>query len=92
MRSIDNLNLVPKHSMTSLSDSPCVRSLYWPTHENLVLMASPSVEGTCDSPEPWQLPYKTYGCYSSQRLRPRGYQTFFMLNVTEHEIYPAHKC
>ena len=24
--------------------------------------------------------------------RPRGYKTFSMLNSTEHEIYPAHKC
>ena len=23
---------------------------------------------------------------------PRGYKTFFMLNSTEHEIYPARKC
>ena len=23
---------------------------------------------------------------------PQGYKTFFMLNSTEHEIYPAHKC
>ena len=23
---------------------------------------------------------------------PRGYETLFMLNPTEHEIYPAHKC
>ena len=22
----------------------------------------------------------------------RGYKTFFVLNSTEHEIYPAHKC
>ena len=22
----------------------------------------------------------------------QGYKTFFMLNSTEHEIYPAHKC
>ena len=25
-------------------------------------------------------------------LWPRGYRTFFMLNLAEHEIYPAHKC
>ena len=24
--------------------------------------------------------------------RPRGYKTFFMLNSTEHETFPAHKC
>ena len=24
-------------------------------------------------------------------IRPRGYKTFFMLNLTEHEIYPADK-
>ena len=24
--------------------------------------------------------------------RSRGYKTFFMLNSTEHEIFPAHKC
>ena len=23
--------------------------------------------------------------------RPRGYKTFFMLNSSEHEIFPAHK-
>ena len=23
-------------------------------------------------------------------IRPRGYKTFFMLNSTEHEIFPAH--
>ena len=23
--------------------------------------------------------------------RPQGYKTFFMLNSTEHAIYPAHK-
>ena len=26
------------------------------------------------------------------KIRPRGYKTFFMLNSTEHEIFPAHKC
>ena len=26
------------------------------------------------------------------RIWPRGYKTFFMLNSTEHEIFPAHKC
>ena len=25
-------------------------------------------------------------------IRPRGYKTFFMLNSTEHELFPAHKC
>ena len=24
--------------------------------------------------------------------RPQGYKAFFMLNSTEHEIFPAHKC
>ena len=24
--------------------------------------------------------------------RPRGYKAFFMLNSTEHEIFPAHNC
>ena len=24
--------------------------------------------------------------------RPRAYNTFFMFNSTEHEIFPAHKC
>ena len=24
--------------------------------------------------------------------RPGGYNTFFMLNSAEHEIYPNHKC
>ena len=23
---------------------------------------------------------------------PRGYETNFMLNLAEHEIFPAHKC
>ena len=26
------------------------------------------------------------------RSRPRGYKSFFMLNLTEHEIFPAYKC
>ena len=26
------------------------------------------------------------------RSRPRGYKTFFMVNSTEHEIFPAYKC
>ena len=26
------------------------------------------------------------------KTRPRGYKTFFMLNLAEHEIYLAHKC
>ena len=25
-------------------------------------------------------------------FRPRGDKTFFMLNLNEHEIFPAHKC
>ena len=25
-------------------------------------------------------------------IRPRGYKTFFILNSTEHEFCPAHKC
>ena len=29
---------------------------------------------------------------SYNKTRPRGYKTVFMLNLTEHEIYPAHKC
>ena len=29
---------------------------------------------------------------SFQFTWPRGYKTFFMLNSTEHEIFPAHKC
>ena len=24
--------------------------------------------------------------------RPRGYKTFFVLNSTEHKIFPTHKC
>ena len=24
--------------------------------------------------------------------RPRGYKTFSMLNLAEHDIFPAHKC
>ena len=29
---------------------------------------------------------------SEALIRPRGYKTFFMLNSTEYEIFPAHKC
>ena len=29
-------------------------------------------------------------CY--KKILARGYKTFFVLNSTEHEIYPAHKC
>ena len=25
-------------------------------------------------------------------IRAQGYKTFFMLNSTEHEIFPVHKC
>ena len=28
----------------------------------------------------------------AEKTRPRGYETFFMLNSAEHEINPAHKC
>ena len=28
----------------------------------------------------------------SAKIRPRDYKTFFVLNSTEHEIFPAHKC
>ena len=28
----------------------------------------------------------------SAQTRPRGYETFFMLNSVEHEISPAYKC
>ena len=28
----------------------------------------------------------------SEEVWARGYKTFFMLNSTEHEIFPAHKC
>ena len=28
----------------------------------------------------------------SEKDWPRGYKTFFLLNSTEHEIFPAHKC
>ena len=27
-----------------------------------------------------------------EETRPQGYKTFFMLNSTEHEFFPAHKC
>ena len=27
-----------------------------------------------------------------KEYRPRGYETFFMLNSIEHEIFPVHKC
>ena len=30
--------------------------------------------------------------YSVYSARPRCYKTFFMLNSTEHEIFPPHKC
>ena len=30
--------------------------------------------------------------YPQNLTLPRGYKTFFMLNSTEHEIFPAHKC
>ena len=29
--------------------------------------------------------------HSGQISRPQGYRTFFLLNATKHEIYPAHK-
>ena len=32
------------------------------------------------------------GKLSCELSRPRGYKTFFMLNSTEHEIFPAHTC
>ena len=48
---------------------------------------------------------KTYICVKSQTIarqerrelqhlktKPQGYKTFFVLNSTEHKIYPAHKC
>ena len=28
----------------------------------------------------------------TNQVWPRGYKTFFMLNSTEHEFFPAHKC
>ena len=31
------------------------------------------------------------GCVPME-VWPQGYKTFFMLNSTEHEIFPAHKC
>ena len=27
-----------------------------------------------------------------QLSRARGYETFFMLNSSEHEMFPVHKC
>ena len=27
-----------------------------------------------------------------KQIGPRGYKTFFMLNLAEHKINPAHKC
>ena len=30
-------------------------------------------------------------CFVLPANRPRGYKTFFMLNSTEHESFPAHK-
>ena len=32
-------------------------------------------------------PCKSFSCFFH-----RGFNTFFMLNSAEHEIYPAHKC
>ena len=29
---------------------------------------------------------------TAQHAWPRDYKSFFMLNSTEHEIFPAHKC
>ena len=39
---------------------------------------------------PWILneKYKNFSVFL--KVRTRGYQTFFMLNSTEHDIYPAH--
>ena len=31
-------------------------------------------------------------CFRKVYTRARGYKTFFMLNSTEHENFPAHKC
>ena len=36
---------------------------------------------------------KTMRDFLKGYIRARGYKTFFfMLNSTEHEIFPAHKC
>ena len=37
---------------------------------------------------------KTLPCrkFGKNIISPRGYKTFSMLNLVEHEIYPAHKC
>ena len=41
-----------------------------------------------------QLSYllNVYGINFVSTIWPQGYKTFFMLNSTEHEIFPAHKC
>ena len=36
--------------------------------------------------------YSIIGVSIDIMSRPRGYKTFFMLNSTEHEIFPAHEC
>ena len=35
---------------------------------------------------------KVQAIFLSLAAWPQGYKTFFMLNSTEHEICPAHKC
>ena len=43
---------------------------------------------------PYRLRYATWPEVSEflPGTRARGYKTFSMLNSTEHEIFPAHKC
>ena len=45
---------------------------------------------TLIQPNTWSMWYGK--CFCGIITRPRGYETFFMLNLTEHESFPTHKC
>ena len=54
---------------------------------------SPTFNGHESLPSTLMLLCQAHGTLGKDILAwSRGYKTFFMLNSTEHEIFPAHKC
>ena len=75
--------------------------MYIPSLRTFIILISAGVK--CHMEAIKSLPYFTVvnlyiycgslGLLSPIRIvRPRGYKTFFMLNSTEYENFPAHKC
>ena len=91
---VDNFASVSKcmsvgRTSNSMMD-PTLSYLFYLVGPELVLFVAWSLEFQLDI---FSASYFRVVLFDTQGIsRPRGYKTFSMLNSTEHEIFPTHKC